>query len=400
MKDSDTTSPPARPPANPSAGPPVQPATSASASSAPLTPQQPDRLHRWLSALAFAAVALIGVLIVLYAWRLPPFSSARISTENALVRGQVTIIGTQLSGYVVAVKVQDFQLVKKGDLLVEIDSRTYQQRYEQAEAQLASVKATLANWGQQRRSAQASIELGQATLTNAEAQALKAAADLQRVEQLVADGSLSIRERDASRAAKAAAVAAVAQARANLEISRQNRQTVVVNRQGQEAGVANAEAALKAAKIDLDNTRIVAPSDGQLGQVTVRQGAYVNSGAQLMGLVPERMWVIANFKETQMNGVQEGQSATFHVDALDGAVLTGQVERISPATGSEFSVLPADNATGNYVKIAQRIPVRIRIDPDQALAQRLRPGMSVVVSIDTSAVLNDSARRPAAEAAR
>jgi multidrug resistance efflux pump len=378
----------------------MPPTPAPAAPAAPLTPPQPDRRYRWLSGLAFAAVALIGVLIVLYAWRLPPFGSPVVSTENALVRGQVTIIGTQLSGYVVAVKVQDFQAVKKGDLLVEIDERTFRQRYEQAEAQLASVKATLANWRQQRLSAQASIALGQAGLTNTEAQALKAAADLQRVEQLVADGSLSIRERDASRAAKAAAVAAVAQARANLEISRQNLETVVVNRQGQEAAVANAEAALKAAKIDLDNTRIVAPSDGQLGQVTVRQGAYVNSGAQLMGLVPDQMWVIANFKETQMNGVRIGQGATFTVDAFDDATLTGQVERISPATGSEFSVLPADNATGNYVKIAQRIPVRIRIDPGQQLAQRLRPGMSVVVSIDTSAVLDDSGRRPAPKVAR
>jgi multidrug resistance efflux pump len=399
MNDSASTPPPAAP-ASSASGPAVPPTPAPVAPAAPLTPPQPDRRYRWLSSLAFAAVALIGVLIVLYAWRLPPFGSPVVSTENALVRGQVTIIGTQLSGYVVGVKVQDFQVVKKGDLLVEIDERTFRQRYEQAEAQLASVKATLANWRQQRLSAQASIALGQAGLTNTEAQALKAAADLQRVEQLVADGSLSIRERDASRAAKAAAVAAVAQARANLEISRQNLETVVVNRQGQEAAVANAEAALKAAKIDLDNTRIVAPSDGQLGQVTVRQGAYVNSGAQLMGLVPEQMWVIANFKETQMNGVRIGQGATFTVDAFDDAVLTGQVERISPATGSEFSVLPADNATGNYVKIAQRIPVRIRIDPGQQLAQRLRPGMSVVVSIDTSAVLDDSGRRPAPKVAR
>ena len=110
-----------------------------------------------------------------------------------------------------------------------------------------------------------------------------------------------------------------------------------------------------------------------------------------MGLVPREMWLIANLKETQMNGVQVAQGATFKVDALDGATLTGHVERISPATGSEFAVLPADNATGNFVKISQRIPVRIKIDQGQKLAQRLRPGMSVIVSIDTSAVLNEKA---------
>jgi multidrug resistance efflux pump len=363
-----------------------------------LPPPQPDTRGQWLSAAGFALVALIGVLVVLYAWRLPPFSSPIVSTENALVRGQVTVIGTQLSGYVTAVKVQDFQLVKEGELLVLIDDRIYQQRYDQAQAQLAAQKAALANWAQSHRSAEAGILLNQAVLANAEAQAVRSTADLQRVESLVSDGSLSIREQDLQKAGKAQTVAAVSQARANLEIAKQAAQSVTVNKLSLEAAVANAEAALKAAKVDLDNTRITAPSDGQLGQVTVRLGAYVNSGAQLMGLVPKQMWVIANMKETQMNGVRVGQSATFKVDALDGAMLTGQVERISPATGSEFSVLPADNATGNYVKIAQRIPVRIRIDPGQAEARRLRPGMSVIVSIDTSSVKGDvsgSAPRPA-----
>lgn len=355
----------------------------------------PDRSAQWMSAAAFGLVALVGALIVLYAWRLPPFTSAIQTTENALVRGQVTLIGTQLSGYVTEVKVQDFQNVKQGDLLVQIDDRTFVQRHEQAAAQLAAQKAALANWAQSLRSAQASVALNEATVANAEAQAKKAASDLNRVNQLASDGSLSLREQDQSTAAKAQTVAAVAQARAGLEIARQQVETVKVNKAALEASVASAEAALKAAKVDLDNTRITAPEDGQLGQVTVRKGAYVNTGAQLMGLVPKQLWIIANMKETQMNGVQVGQSATFKVDALDGALLTGQVERISPATGSEFTVLPADNATGNYVKIAQRIPVRIRIDAGQALARRLRPGMSVIVSIDTSSNLNDSSHAAA-----
>lgn len=371
-------------------------AAAAVAAAAPVAPA-PDRRAQIISAIAFSFVALVGVLIVLYAWRLPPFSSAIVSTENALVRGQVTLIGTQLPGYVIDVRVQDFQQVKQGDLLVQIDDRIYQQRYEQAQAQLAAQKAALANWEQARRTAEAGVALNQATLANAEAQAAKSVADLSRVNSLAADGSLSLREQDSSKAAKAQTAAAVSQARASLDIARQQVQSVVVNKLSLEAAVANATAALKAAKVDLDNTRITAPEDGQLGQVTVRKGAYVNTGAQLMGLVPRQLWVIANLKETQMNGVQVGQSATFKVDALDGAQLTGQVERISPATGSEFSVLPADNATGNYVKIAQRIPVRIRIDAGQAKAHRLAPGMSVVVSIDTSATLNDSAKTAGAK---
>ena len=389
MTDNNNTPPAATPaPAAPAATPaPAAPAAS--------TPPPPERRLQWLSTIAFAAVAVVGVLIVLYAWRLPPFTSPIVTTENATVRGQVTVIGTQLSGYVVEVNVQDFMDVKAGQLLVRIDDRIYQQRYEQAQAQLAAQEAALSNWAQQRASSEAGIAVSRAALANAEAQAKKASADLNRVEQLVADGSLSQREFDQSRATQAQMAAALAQAKANVDISQQSVQSVVVNKQALAAAVANAEAAVKAAKIDLDNTRIVAPSDGQLGQVTVRQGAFVNSGSQLMAVVPRQLWVIANFKETQMNGVQEGQSATFHVDALDGAVLTGQVERISPATGSEFSVLPADNATGNYLKIAQRIPVRIRIDAGQANARRLVPGMSVVVSVDTSAVLNDSAENPA-----
>jgi multidrug resistance efflux pump len=350
----------------------------------------PDRRMQIVSTLAFALVALVGVLVVLYAWRLPPFTTPIVSTENALVRGQVTLIGTQIAGYVTEVHVQDFQFVKKDELLATIDDRTYQQRYDQAQAQLAAQKAALANWEQSHRTAEAGVSLNQAVLANAQAQALKSQADLKRVDSLAEDGSLSLREQDSSRAAQAQTAAAVAQARANLDIAKQQVRSVTVNKQSLEAAVANAAAALKAARIDLENTRIVAPEDGQLGQVTVRKGAYVNTGAQLMGLVPRQLWVIANLKETQMNNVRVGQSATFKVDALNGAQLTGQVERISPATGSEFSVLPADNATGNYVKIAQRIPVRIRIDAGQARAQRLAPGMSVIVSIDTSAVLNDA----------
>jgi multidrug resistance efflux pump len=341
--------------------------------------------HVIVSGLLFALVALIGVLIVLYAWNLPPFHSAVQTTENALVRGQVTIISPQLSGYIVAVEVQDFQAVRQGQLLMRIDDRIYHQRLEQARAQLATQRAALANFAQSQGSARASIAQNQAALQNAAAQAQRANADLRRVEELAADGSLSARERDAARATRAQTVAATEQARAALEIARQNLRTVDVNRAALEAAVSNAEAAVRLAEIDLANTRVVAPRDGQLGQVSVRLGAFVNAGTQLTALVPQAMWVIANLKETQMADVRLGQPVTFAVDALNHAKLRGRVEQISPATGSEFSVIQADNATGNFVKIAQRIPVRISIDPNQPLAQRLRPGMSVVASIDTGA---------------
>ncbi|MFW0759380.1 HlyD family secretion protein [Pseudomonas sp. H11T01] len=338
---------------------------------------------RILSSIIFASVAIIGVLVVLYAWQLPPFSSAIVSTENAVVRGQVTIIGPQLSGYVFEVPVQDFQFVKAGDLLVRLDDRIYKQRLNQSLAQLEQQKAALANNLQQRKSAEATIIQKQAAIANSDAQARKSQADLGRNEELIRDGSVSRRELDVTRAANAQAVAALAETNSALEISRQDLQTVIVNRASLEASVLNAEAAVELARIDLDNTRVTAPRDGQLGQIGVRLGAYVNSGAQLMALVPDTLWVIANMKETQMDKVRIGQPVSFTVDALNHLQLRGHVQRISPATGSEFALLQSDNATGNFVKIAQRVPVRITVDPDQAEVKRLRPGMSVVVSIDT-----------------
>jgi multidrug resistance efflux pump len=348
-------------------------------------PQQASNRKVVVSGALFALIALLGVLIVLYAWDLPPFHSTLETTENATVRGQVTIISPQLSGYIVEVDAQDFQTVRAGQLLMRIDDRIYRQRLDQAQAQLATQRAALANFAQSRGTARATIAQNEAAVANARAQAERAAADLRRVEELAADGSLSARERDAARATRAQATAAVAQAGAALAIARENERTVEVNRAALDAAVANAEAAVKLAEIDLANTRVVAPRDGQLGQVTVRLGAFVNAGAQLTALVPRAMWVVANMKETQMAGVGIGQPVTFSVDALNGAKLRGHVEQIAPATGSEFSVITPDNATGNFVKIAQRIPVRISIDPNQDLAARLRPGMSVVASIDTAA---------------
>ncbi|WP_259769197.1 HlyD family secretion protein, partial [Pseudomonas protegens] len=262
--------------------------------------------------------------------------------------------------------------------------RIYRQRLDQSLAQLAVQKAALANALQQRNSAEATIKLRQAALVDSQAQARKSAADLQRNQALIADGSVSQRELDVTRAANAQTVAAVAQAQAQLDIARQDLQTVIVNRGSLEAAVASAEAAVELARIDLSNTRILAPRDGQLGQIGVRLGAYVNSGAQLMALVPNQLWVMANMKETQMDNVRVGQPVSFTVDALNHRTFSGKVQRISPATGSEFALLQADNATGNFVKIAQRVPVRISVDPDQPELERLRPGLSVVVSIDTS----------------
>ena len=343
-------------------------------------PQPPSRT----ALIVIAALAIGGILAVLAAWRLPPFANANQSTDNAYVRGRTTVIAPQVSGYVTQVFVRDFMDVQPGQPLVQIDDRIYRQRVDQAQAQVDAQAATLANARQTERSRTASLAAQTAAVANAEAQLMRAQADMNRVNDLVTDGSVSLRERDQTLAALRQAQAAVQQARAAREIARQDIRTVQVGRGGQQAGVSGAEAALRLAQIDLANTVIRAPERGRLSEVGVRVGQYVTAGSQLMFLVPPETWVIANFKEAQTARMIVGQPASFTVDGLANARLTGHIERISPAAGSEFAVLKADNATGNFTKVPQRIAVRIRIDPGQQLAARLRPGMSVQARVDTS----------------
>ncbi len=336
------------------------------------------------SLLLVAALVLAGIAAVLAAWRIWPFDSAVQSTDNAYVRGRTTVIAPQVSGYVTRVLVRDFDQVAAGQPLVEIDQRIYAQRVGQAQAQVEAAAATLANSRQSAASRNASFGAQQAAVANAQAQLMRAQADMDRVNDLVTDGSVSLRERDQTLAALRQAQAQVKQATAAREIARQDIRTVEVGRGGQQAGVSGAQAALRLARIDLSNTVIRAPEAGRLSEVGVRVGQYVTAGSQLMFLVPPETWVIANFKEAQTARIAVGQPASFTVDGLANARLTGRVERISPAAGSEFAVLKSDNATGNFTKVPQRIAVRIRIDPGQPLAARLRPGMSVQAHVDTS----------------
>jgi multidrug resistance efflux pump len=343
------------------------------------------------------AATLACLALVLYAWRLPPFRSAIESTENAYVRGMVTIVAPKVDGYVAEVLVQDYMEVKAGQVLVKLDDRIYRQKLDQARSNLAAQEANLANTAQARRSRQAAIGSTEAQiagaaaqLASARAQLARAQADMRRATPLARDGSLSQRERDQTEAALHQAEAAVkqaeataSQARAGNAVAQQDLRTVVVNRDAVEAAVESARAAVRLAEIDLDNTQIRAPRDGHVGEVGVKLGQYVTPGTQLVAVVPQQVWVVANFKEAQTAGMAPGQPARFHVDALADAELRGHVERLSPATGSEFSVIKQDNATGNFTKIPQRLSVRIAVDADQPLTQRLRPGMSVVVSVDT-----------------
>lgn len=325
---------------------------------------------------------ITGVLLVLYAWHLPPFRTTVETTENAYVKGYVTTISPQLGGYIAEVKVRDYEAVKAGQVLVRIDDRIYAQRVAQAKAILASQKATLANSNQQELSAKAGILSSQAQLDSAKAGLKRAASAWDRADMLERKGIAATKDAEQAEAALDQAKAAAEQGAAALEVSRQSLATIIGNRAALEAAVNGAEAAVQLAEIDLQNTAIVAPQDGHLGEVGTRLGQYVAAGTQLMAIVPEDVWVIANFKETQLDGMKVGQPVKIIVDALERQEIAGHIERFSPAAGSEFAAIKPDNATGNFTKIAQRVGVRISIDSDQAIAATLSPGLSVVVSVD------------------
>jgi multidrug resistance efflux pump len=344
----------------------------------------PPRSGLTMTAL-FVVLLIGGALLALFAWGLGPFAGKAQTTDNAYVRGQTTVIAPQVNGYVVQVFVEDFEQVQKGQPLARIDDRIYRQRVQQARANLAAQQANLANSQQSARSSQASVAGQEAAIANAQAQLQRAQADMRRVSELVAEGSLSLRERDQTLAALRQAEAGVRQAQAQRAIAQEQVQTVSVGRGGLAAAVENAVAALRLAEIDLANTIIRAPQAGQVSEIGVRLGQYVTAGTQLLFLVPRNVWVVANFKEAQTTAILPGQRAVVRVDALGGAELTGRVQQLAPAAGSEFSVIRPETATGNFVKVPQRIAVRIAIDRNQPLAQRLRPGMSVEAQIDTDA---------------
>jgi len=316
------------------------------------------------------AVGIIGLLCILYAWGLPPFSSAIMTTDNAYVQGFVTTLAPEVDGHVAQVNVTDYQRVKKGELLLLIDDRIYRQKLNQAVAQLKMKQATLDASYRQEDATRAQIFSAQSAFERAKA-------DWDRIQPLTKQGYQTQSQYDAQKDT-------FDSAQANLNVAQQNLKTLLTNREGMVADVENAQAALKLAQINEDYTRIYAPFDGRMGAVNVRRGQYVAPGTQLFAIVPDEVWITANYKENQLANMKIGQPVTFNVDALDHLRMTGYVERISPAAGAEFAVLKPDNATGNFTKIVQRIPVRIHINPNQPGLDRIAPGMSVETHVDTS----------------
>lgn len=329
-------------------------------------------------------VLVIGLGLIMWAWRVGPFQTTIEQTDNSYVQGRTTVLSSQINGYIKTVLVKDFDYVKQGQPLIHIDTTTYDQKVTQAASSVEQARNNLANQTQTIAQREADIVAAQAKVDQVRAQYDLSVTELSRYQQLGNSGAASKSEQDNAAANVKNNLALLKQAQASVKVAQEAYKTAQVAQTGLKAQVDNARAQLDQANTTKDYTTITAPMDGQLGLVNPRVGQYVAAGSQLLYLIPKQTWVIANFKETQIAHMKIGQPATFTVDALDHQKFTGHIEQISPAAGSEFSVLKADNATGNFTKVVQRISVRITIDPNQQGMERLRPGMSVITSVDTA----------------
>ena len=307
-----------------------------------------------------------------------------ITTNDAYVRSELTIISPKVAGYAVTVAVLENAHVKAGDLLVVIDPGDYQIAVEAAQGKIKTQNASIARIARQIDAQKAVVSRTKADLTAAGAEASRTAADLERTQSLAKRSFSSRKTLDAAHAALAranaavqSAEAAVQAARANVEVFRAQQQEAIHLRQ-------EYKTALKKTERDLEYTNVRAPIDGIVGNLAVKQGQLLQSGTRLLALVPlDRIYVEANFKETQISRLKVGQPVAIEVDAFREETISGRIESIAPAAGREFSLLPPENATGNFTKIVQRVPVRISIPSDVAAQGRLRPGLSVVVNVDT-----------------
>jgi membrane fusion protein (multidrug efflux system) len=344
----------------------------------------PGSLTRLALPLFAVLAGFVFIALATLRWDAWVGSFAIQTTNDAYVKADLTRLSSRVAGEVLTVTVDDFQRVKAGDLLVQIDPADYQAQVAQAEAGVAAAQATFDNLANQ-------IELQYATIAQAEAQQISALAQEVETRQ-EQERQQSLSQTDAGTRQKLEqATAAFARAQADVRASRaviaaQRHQLEVLSGTKKEraADIAAAKATLSAAQLRLGYTKITAPFDGVVGERQVQPNDYVNIGSNLIAVVPlPQVYVIANYKETQLTRVRPGQSVDVTVDSFPGPALHGHVERIAPASGSQFALLPPDNATGNFTKVVQRIPVRIALDKGQPLLERLLPGMSVVTRIHT-----------------
>lgn len=306
------------------------------------------------------------------------------STDNAYVRGDVTPISPKVNGYIIEAAVRDNQAVKAGDILFRIDDRDYRARVDEAAAGVAMQHALLANLTSRIDLQRAVIEQAIAALQGAEADANRAARDFARTQELSKGGWASQSISDQTEADHLRARAKIAESQANLAAARQQMEVLETQRPQLEAEIAAAAAALTLAEIELESTVVRSPADGWVGERQARVGQYVRAGTLLVAVVLQESWVVANFKETQIAGLRIGDSMAISIDGIPGREFMGRVESLSPASGALFALLPPDNATGNFTRIVQRIPVKITFDPEQPDLDRLRPGMSAVVVLSSA----------------
>ena len=300
------------------------------------------------------------------------------------MQGDITAIRPKVSGYVQDLYVTDNQTVRKGDPLLRIDDREIRQQIAGIDAELLRLDAELLALDQKNALQVLQIEQASADVAIAEAEKERTRAELVRSKRLAQAGNTSKQAHEIAIAANRQAAGALTRAAARLEAAKL--QTTVLDAEEQKllALVQKTRAELNILKIRLDDTVLRAPIDGVVGNRTVRAGQLVEPGRFLMAVVPlNDVWVVGNFKETQLTRVREGQPVTVHVDTYPGTEIKGVVAGMSPASGAEFSILPPQNASGNFTKIVQRIPVKIEIDPVDHMQGLLRPGMSCTVSIDT-----------------
>jgi membrane fusion protein (multidrug efflux system) len=352
-------------------------------------PEMPRARRRPWSGITLVRLAVLiaaGVIVFLFAtqWDRWVGISVRQVADDAYVRGDLTPLSAQVDGYVQHVAVDDFERVKKGQLLVAIEDDDYRAKVEQAEADLLGAQAAIENIKARKEAQHAQVAEAEDAITATQADVLRTRQEAERQRALLATtfGTQQIVEQADAAAKRFAATLASNQA----ALDAQRRQMAVLDTQELQlrADAKAKQAALDLAKITLGYTRIVAPVNGEVSERGVRDGQYVHSGSQVISVVPlDNVWVVGNYKETQLTHVAIGQRAEIRVDTFPGIVIKATVDSIAPASGAQFSLLPPDNATGNFTKVVQRIPVKLRIGPDNPLAGHLLPGMSVEATILT-----------------
>jgi membrane fusion protein (multidrug efflux system) len=346
-------------------------------------------LLRWSGAGVRTFIVVLAILllaVVAADWNLWIGTSVLQTTDDAYLQADITPLAAKSPGYVRSVPVQDFQKVKAGDLLVEIVDDDYQAQLDQAQANVETAQAAIDNIEQQKVLQQALVQQAEATIEATQADLTRYHLETVRQQNLLVTkyaGTEQLVEQAVDNEKHTKAVLALNQA----QLAQQRQQLNVLDSQEKQANAAlkAQRAARDLAKIALGYTRITAPVDGMVSERQVRPGQYVSVGTEVISLVPlPNIWAVANYKETQMTRIRLGQPARVTVDAFPGVLLHGHVDSWSPASGAEFSLLPPDNATGNFTKVVQRIPVKIVLDGDPSLGDLLRPGMSVIATIDTS----------------